>query len=343
MSLLSDYAAFLSNGGLLPYFAQGANYLAGLLLGDPPATTPQSPSYTPPFTGGQCSFNYAVHISTKQGGAYQDPFTVNLQGAIGAPVHNGGNSWSIPYANGTFDVTSQDTPILTVSPNPSQADNCGDVPNPNPAKPISDGGTPNANAPNISGNGQPIITGNPTPDDGSQGVSNTGKQNFSDAGALAPTDAAGALAKVAAGLIKVLEYLELLKKIIDLLNKLLDKGNKTSLRYDFGNLHNDGFVRLLPEPPDTDLQCIYLDLIATEIKPARGKVFGSLSPNYFKYEPLGRVEFVSRTFGILETHDVSFQRVSLAVPELAYGFYYHFGLDGVIKFNASGFYLKTEK
>ena len=60
MGLIQDYLNFLSNGGLLPYFAQGLGYLRDRLLPPAPATNSVSPPYTPPFLGGQCPAPYSI-------------------------------------------------------------------------------------------------------------------------------------------------------------------------------------------------------------------------------------------------------------------------------------------
>jgi len=354
MDLLAQYAKFLANGGLIPYALQGLDYLRRAVLGDPPATTGKDTPYTPPFTGGQCYVPYYVtyNVPSSAGGyiIYQaETYIVGrIVGSykegnyVGLKTQNSptGAINQIPFVGNALATGVEITALRKVDGTP---DNCGDLPNPNPTPPISGDGLASSPPPDFASAAKVgIVTGTATAADGSAGIITDGEGDFTDAGALAPTDIGGALVKIAAGLAKVLQLLSLINDLIDLLKKLFDKGNKSSFRYDFGNLKKDGLIVLLPDPPPDNVECSFIDLQVTDVKVGFGKEYGDKSPNYYKYDSIGRIEFISSTFGVLSVHEVQFIRTSIPVPPLAYGFFYHFGLDGVNKANCSGFYLKQE-
>lgn len=223
------------------------------------------------------------------------------------------------------------------------ADTCGDIPNPTPPPSPATDGLATSAPPNFAGAAvQGIVTGTALAADGSGALLEDAKDDFTDAGTLAPTDVAGAIGKIAVGLAKLAQVAVLIDDLLELLKKLFDKGNKSSFSYNFGNLRYDGFIRIQSEPPTANITPLYLDLQATAIKVGASRYFGEKSPNYYNREPIGYIHFVSPTFGVLSTHEIRFARTSIPVPQLAYGFFYSMGLDGVNRANATGFYLRQE-
>jgi hypothetical protein len=274
-------------------------------------------------------------------------------GAIGAPTiltTNGINSGiQIRDGNGTLFVNRSSNPAFTrdwtvtrVVRADGAPDTGGNLPNPNPPPSIGVDGIAESAAPNLLAGANPIITGTPLTDDGSGELATGANADFSNAGVLAPTSTAGAIAAIAAGLSKLASYLSLLNDLLKLLKKLTSKTNKSSFYYNYGNLSGDGFIKILSEPPDSSVTPLYLDLQFTEVNPSLGKVLGDKSPNYYAFNSLGNIRFVSSTFGVLSITQVRHIRTSIEIPSLAYGFFYHFGLNGINKANASGFYLKEE-
>jgi hypothetical protein len=357
MDLLQQYAKFLANGGLIPYALEGLDYLRRAVLGNPPATTGTGEPYTPPFSGGQCSNGYTVFISFVQlpSNVRTSPFSAGTTSARISGVSTFNTSTSntagiviqSPSGDLSFQVNSnfaKDFKIESLVRNGGLPDNCGDLPNPNPApSPASDGLATSAPPDFGSAATTGVVNGTALASDGSTGLLGDAQDDFTDAGALAPTDIAGAIEKIAAGLAKLIQVVTLINELIALLKKLFNKDNKSSFRYDFGNLRYDGFVRLQSEPPAANITPLYLDLQVTNVKVGASRIFGEKSPNYYNREPIGYIHFVSPTFGVLSSHEIRFTRTSIPIPPLSYGFFYNLGLDGVNRVNATGFYLKQEE
>jgi hypothetical protein len=222
-------------------------------------------------------------------------------------------------------------------------DNCGDLPNPNPNPPISSDGLAESDPPDFAGpNSIPITTGTPLPPDGSEELIEEAQEELEEAALLAPTNLAGAIAKIALGLARLVELLALINDLIALLKKLFNPGNKSSFSYNYGNLRYDGYIEFFPTIRPTNVTPLYLDLQATTLKTWASRYLGEKSPNYWNREPIGFIHFTAPTMGILSTHEIRFSRTSIPIPPLARGFFYHLGLDGTNRMNASGFYLKQE-
>ncbi len=205
--------------------------------------------------------------------------------------------------------------------------------------------------------GQPDIGGNlpnpdPPPQTNENGLSNRNEpaeEDFEDIReGLAPIAVSGALAAALAALRAATDILEAvaaladaIKAIEDLLkdkeNKDEDKDKKLSI-YSFGRISRDGYFDLYPSGSTIERECLYIELELMDIPGAYGRFFGRRSPNYFRFFDLGYISFVTPTYGILETHRIRFGRVAFIPPEYATGFYYHLGLNGVIKANCVGFY-----
>lgn len=365
-----------------------ADYLYRKFLAPPvPDTSPLSPPYTPPFTGGQCAGEkYNFTVTYFPGGRTEIDNRVDITGAIGSAyfTYNDGisDNYSIPTGQGPIGYRSSRVPIVSnVVKFNGSIDQCGDLPNPIPGLPIGGGGLakspppvlyppsgdPNANFYTIIA-GIAAIAGVAATAAIAAGTAATAAASAAATAAAASASAAGAasaagsaaaaaasaaegtaiaIGKIAEAIAQVIKLiLELEKEIRKLKTKEADKDKekaKKVVRYDFGSANKDGFITLYPiNNPDTFV-ANFIDIRIFNIPMGSGKYFGDKSPHYYKYKSLGQIHFVSPTFGILESREIDFARLSLNVPDNCFGFFYHFGLDGVINANISAFYTKTEK
>lgn len=344
---------------VLPLINSLALFAAGYFLGEQsqenaPQSSDYQPPYEPPFAGGQCTnieYNISITVNYKFAG---DDVTETVSGGrfLGAIqsveavkiseafinlriVWNSGNSTYLQqgwYANSQisgFNIVS-----VSLSPTGGVADACGNLPNPNPSEPTSSSGlAQNGFNPNSQPNTElaaPIVPFLP---------SFLAALNAALAAAAAAANALDGIKAVAEAIAAIAD---LLKKIRDDLNekeKEKDK-NKEVLSYQFGKIEKDGFLRLYPSNAFADSEAFQLDVLITAIPLGYGKYFGRFSPNYFEYKRLGHIAFVSASFGIIERKYIEFGRSSFSVPKGSVGFYYHLGLDGIIKANASAIYLR---
>lgn len=334
----------------IPYILGGLDYLRRQLLPSAPNTLPVDNPYVPPFTGGQCPVLYFLKD--------QDGRTLPILGAgfvailapitsityIGAAPNNNyrfevkrGNGLSTKYAQSGFEY-----PFPTISLVREDGSNveCGNVPNPNPSPSISDDGIATSPSPNPN-NFIPLITG----------IAAATAAAFlaakaAAAAALAAAKAAAIGGNIADAIAKLADALAEILKLLAALEKKKEKEKdeeKTVSEYDFGRVEKDGFLRLYPDENLAKQELSYLDVQVENVPAYTGKYFGQLSPHYYRYKSLGYISFVSPTFGILETRQIDFRRLSLNPPENAFGFFYHFGLDGILKANLTGFYTKKEE
>lgn len=336
---------------VLPLVNALALFAAGYFLRDsldapPPPTTPYQEPYTPPFLGGQCNKIYRVNLRTRRDdgfeqdwGTYFGQAPIQFVGLFGSEAE--GLRIGVRFANGAFPSPNigvyqpeRYTDLSTWVPNDGSPDNCGNLPNPNPEFNPNDtglaGGGFNPSAEPNTELAAPIVPFLP---------SFLAALNAALAAAAA---AANALEGIKAVADAIAAIADLLKKIRDDLNekeKEKDK-NKEVLSYEFGRIEKDGFLRLYPSDSFADCEAVQLDVIVTAIPLGYGKYFGKFSPNYFEYKRLGHIAFVSGSFGIIERKFIEFGRSSFTVPKGSVGFYYHLGLDGVIKANASALYLR---
>lgn len=281
-----------------------------------------------------------------------------------------------PVTN-SFDAPAQITSIERLN----GVDNCGDLPNPNPTLPIGGGGLPSSPPPVLypppdttNNNLFPLIAGlaaiAATALTAATAAAAAAAATAVTAGTSAVTAATAAVASAPSGsttqqqaqsqklsadaLVGIAQVLaEIAKQIAELekeIRKLKTKESKKQeddakkvIRYDFGSANRDGFVTLYPANNPDGYEATFIDVQIFNIPSGSGKYFGEKSPHYYRYKSLGQIHFVSPTFGILESREIDFARLSLNVPDNCFGFFYHFGLDGVISSNLSGFYTKTEK
>jgi hypothetical protein len=329
----------------------GFNYLRQLLQPEVTPTTPVADPYTPPFTGGQCVKPYDVYITA----TYPFPSAINgveqyagrFVGSINISEFSDDNSplygISVRYNSGANGILAFQTTAKKVTLNSSRVvavdgvDNCGNLPNPNPSRPVSEDGLADNLAPNID-NDETLVQGAPI--------------------VAIPTLAAilaairTAVAAAANALEAIALIMDALKAIGDVLDKIKewideqekdDEGKKSLSYHPYGSIRKDGFLRLYPNGEYEGYEPVYIDLQLLSIPIGYGRYFGNLSPNFYKFKPLGYISFVSPTFGVLETREIEFSRVSLSVPENAYGFFYHLGLEDAIRANVGLFYLKNEE
>lgn len=260
-------------------------------------------------------------------------------------------------------------------------DSCGNLPNPIPPSPIGGSGLPSSPSPvlypppnNPNNNWFPLIAGIAavagtalTAATAAAAATAATAITAATAAATAATAAiasapngstiqqqsqsqkfnADALVGVAQVLAEIAKQInELEKEVRKVKTKEADKEKDDAekvIRYDFGSANKDGFIKLYPESNPDRFKATFIDLQIFNIPIGYGKYFGEKSPHLYKYQSLGQIHFVSPTFGILESREVDFVRLSLNVPDNCFGFFYHFGLNGIISANLSGFYTKTEQ
>ena len=262
-----------------------------------------------------------------------------------------------------------------------QPDNCGDTPNPNPTSPIGGSGLPSSPSPvlypppnNPNNNWFPLIAGIAavaatalTAATAAAAATATTAITAATAAATAATaasasapsgsttqkqadsqklsaDALVGIAQVLAEIAKQIQELEKeVRKLKTKESKKEEDDAKKVIRYDFGSANRDGFIKLYPDSNPDSYEATFVDVQIFNIPIGSGKYFGDKSPHFYKYRSLGQIHFVSPTFGILESREVDFARLSLNIPDNCFGFFYHFGLNGLINANLSAFYSKTEK
>ena len=343
---------------LAPYVLGALDYLRSQLFPPAPVSSPVAAPYTPPFTGGQCPGQlYAAKLKlvapdgtiTYRGGTQNS--NNNITGAISgsaALVVLGADYYNFQYGlsniNGVFSINIDKSFTVTLDSFvivPPAIDNCGDPPNPSQSPSISDNGIATSAPPNLDS--APTVI---------EAVPPVVLPSF--AAALAAALAAARNALDALDAIKAIA--RAIEALSDLLNKKNEEENKKekekkenqdTIRYEFGSIQKDGFLRLYPDSNLSKYVAQQLDISFVIIPSYLGKYFGKFSPNYYRYKPtsnlissLGYISFVSPTFGILSTHHLEFRRSSIKVPENSIGFYYHLGLDGVLTANAFAFYTK---
>jgi len=330
---------------LLPLLATvlALDYLRRQLLPAASSTTPVGEPYDPPFTGGQCSgAKYNFYVDYKQGNQFATDFRQDITGSIGDSIftYNDGfsDNWKIPTGQGDILYRSSIKPVVRDVVKTDQSDDdCGDLPNPVPPPPISSDGLANVSAPNMVDDNQ-LVQGSPIVAVPSIGAA------LSAIAALvaAASNALDAIKKVMDAIEAIGDVLDKIKDWLDDKDKN-DRTKKSLYRHDYGSIRKDGFLRLFPSGEADGFEPSYLDLQLLSIPIGYGKFFGSLSPNFYRFASLGHISFVSPSFGIIETHEIEFSRVSINVPANAYGFFYHLGLNDIIRANVSLFYLRFEE
>jgi len=328
-----------------------------------PRPTPLGIPYTPPFTGGQCTFFYLVTYTlykTDLNGveSIQEQGLSGAQGAIqdmvvtyGSDTATAGKTsltWSIKTSNGNVFAGSISSGsgtgfasgrgvINSVRPRDGQTDSCGNVRNPSPSPSIPDGGLFKANNSTINNENNVI---NPAAIVLAPALPLVLVPLISSAIAAALA-AARAAADALEAIKKIAEALEGLSKLWDKLKEFLDEWEKNRpkkrdiTRLTYGQIVGDGALDFFSSN-NNKAQAIQLDIIITNIPSGISKYYGSLSPSRYRYKELGYIAFYSVNQGILEIHSLQFKRSTLQIPELAVGFIYHLGLDEAIRGYAFG-------
>lgn len=325
----------------------GLDYLRRQLLPEVPTTEPVGEPYTPPFEGGQCLTTYILKVSfvivaTGERITPYDALTVsgkiesiepfnNENSTSGVRVRHGGGVATVSGSSSFY----RDYEVNDIRRSDGQADSCGNLPNPNPAPSVGSDGIATSPAPVYDGDdslvlGAPLVA-LPSIAPAIQALA---------AAAAAAGSALAAAVEVAKALEKVGDFLEKLKDYLEDKDKE-DDTKKALFKHDYGSIRKDGFLRLYPIGEIDGFKPVYVDLQLLSIPIGYGKYFGQLSPNFYRFKSLGYISFVSSSFGILETREIEFSRTSLNVPDNAYGFFYHLGLEDAIRANVSLFYLKT--
>lgn len=327
--------------------ALSLDYLRRQLLPQAPSTSPVSEPYTPPFEGGQCPTFYTVRvsfveISTGNRIPPYDAFTVqapvlgiepfnNVNGSSGVRVITA-NGTNTEQANASFYRDYE----ATLRRSDGLEDDCGNLPNPNPPPSVAADGLANSSPPDIASDddlvlGAPLVTIPPL------------------GAALAAIAAAVAAAATALdALKKIMDAIQAIGDVLDKIKDWLDDSDKDKRKkktlafHNYGSIRKDGFLRLYPSAEPEGFEPAYIDLQLLSIPIGYGKYFGNLSPNFYRFKSLGHISFVSSSFGILSTHEIEFTRTSINVPDNAFGFYYHIGLEDIIRANVSLFYLKSQ-
>ena len=346
---------------LAPFVLGGLDYLRSLLF---PSAVPTSSasSYVPHFRGGQSigvMYDVLLDYATSDGRSG----TGNIRNAVTGRVNS--SSFTIDRPFGSFyqvRIFVNGQPVGFVqqlaSTDSSQSmsfsnlrfvrsdgmtDTGGDFIDPSGGIPISGDGIATSAPPNLDS--APVVI---------EAIPPIALPSF--AAALAAALAAARNALDALDAIKAVA--RAIEALSDLLNKKNDEENKKekekkenqdTIRYQFGSIEKDGFLRLYPDSNLVKYVAQQLDISFITIPSYLGKYFGKFSPNYYRYKPtsnlissLGYISFVSPTFGIMSTHHLEFRRTSIKVPENSIGFYYHLGLDGALTANAFAFYTKPK-
>jgi len=343
----------------IPYILGGLDFLRQALF--PPAadTEPVGEPFTPPFTGGQCPTLYNVVWRVRVINQFNPnpPFSQLTNTDRGQPVPapisgitamlisentDGTDTWRVFIGQTQMTefsglIDNIEVSIVSVSRVDGQPDNCGNVSNPNPAPDVNGDGIAGSNDPDLDGaNAVKVVEGAPL----------VSLPNF--AVALA---AALAAAKVAADALAaaraIADALDLLRPLLEKLNEdQEDKdgdGKRDVIRYQFGSIRQDGFLRFYPNASVSGYKAEQLDINVLSIPLYYGKFFGNLSPNFYRFKSLGYIAFVSSTFGILEYREIEFARMSLVVPDDCIGFFYNLGLENEIVANAWAYYTQPQE
>jgi len=339
--LVSGYFKLVSDVAL------GVDYFFRDALGLAPRSKPKEEvPFVPPFEGGQCANDtYSV---TFRATIVSTGSTSFYSGTVQGPVQNvvkersaagtllivvkGGNNTS--FGTSAFGGASvEDEPniqadITSIQSNTGRSvTECGSIgspiaPNPTSENGLADGGDP---------------------DFGNEVIQSPG---------LVPSGFAAALAAALAALAAANDILNAVKAIGDLLKALADAlddeddEDKDAIELstlNIGTVRRDGFLRLYPSDNTAGLEALFVDFQISNIPKGYGRFFGKDSPNRFEFRRLGHIAFVSPSFGVINVTNLEFVRQSLTVPLGAIGFFYHFGLDGLIESNVTAFYQKKKK
>lgn len=323
-----------------------------------------APPYVPPFLGGQCVTTYRLRGTVFNPATGQNqPWVINgIQGKITSiqPFNDEGANGCGVRVNGAIELNGncnfgRNYTLTSVERTDGLPDNCGNLPNPNSTvpPPIASGGVPQNTTPVITPNDQLVEGGLPvvfTPSVLSALAGLAAQIGTAIANAAAAADALAAAKATADAVGKLAQAVDAQKPTLDALRKYLNRKERedaTKKRYlirQYGTILKDGYLDVTPRPAPVGFQPIMLDFLVFNVPSGLGRFFGKDSYNWFRYNELGSICFLSPTAGVLSVHKIEHLRTSIAIPELAIGFTYNLGLNGVIKARVSMLYTqeKTE-
>jgi len=345
---------------------------------NPTNPSPES-IYIPPFIGGQCvGANYQVLVEgtfntgelVYSWGFNQSPTIAGLQVqrrnvvgritsvSISAPNNFGTVVYSIngipqrEIVRNTFGQFVNSIKIIQII-RTDGIDNCGNLPNPlgNNAPPIGGGGIPSNSTPVITPSDEIVNAGLPVvfaPSALSALAGLAAQLGAAIANAAAAADALAAIKATADAVDKLAKMLDRYKDLFEQLRKYLNKQEKeddAKKRYlirRYGTILRDGYLDITPRPAPDGFDPIMLDFLCANVPSGLGRFFGDKSYNWFRYNELGSICFLSPTFGVLSVHKIEHVRTSIAIPELAVGFTYNMGLNGVIRARVSMLYTQEK-
>jgi len=270
----------------------------------------------------------------------------NNQGQVVTEVYPSGFSTS----NDVLTAIVDQIEILRVD---NQLDNCGNVPDPNaaPLPQISSGGAPQNGTPVITGNDALVEAGLPVlaiPPILTALLGLAAQLGAAVAAAQAAAETLAAIKATAEAVKKLAEQLDLHKEIFEKLRVYLNQKEReedAKKRYfirQYGTILRDGYLDITPRPAPVGFKPIMLDFRCENIPNGIGRFFGKDSYNWFRYQELGSICFLSPTSGVLSIHKIEHVRTSIAIPDLAIGFTYNMGLNGIIRARVSMLYTQEK-
>jgi len=333
-----------------------------------------APAYVPPFSGGQCLDRYNLTLSTRNFSASNSLlFTqaTSISGVFGAILGTrsetfldnlnrlsfrtfirttGGEVFHRSFIAGSTNRIEVDIVSLVRQ---AGTDNCGNLPNQNPvpSPPIPSGGVPQNGTPATTPSDQLVEAGLPVvfaPSVLSLLAGLAAQLGSALANAASAADALAATKAVAQAVGKLAEILEAHKETLDKLRKYLNKkekedaANRQYFVRQYGTILRDGYLDLTPRPAPVGFKPLMLDFLCANVPSGMGRFFGAKSYNWFRYEELGSICFLSPTSGVLSIHKIEHVRTSIAIPELAIGFTYNMGLNGIIRARVSMLYTQEK-
>ena len=320
------------------------------------------PPYVPPFLGGQCVTTYRLRGTAFNPATGQNSSWVinGIEGKITgiAPFNDEGSNGCGIRVNGSIALNGncgfgRDYTLTSIERADNLPDNCGNLPNPNPTEPpsIPNGGVPQNGTPATTPDDQLVEAGLPVifaPSVLSLLAGLAAQLGSAIANAAAAADALAATKAVAEAVGKLAEILDAHKETLDKLRKYLNKKEKedeANRRYfirQYGTILRDGYLDLTPRPAPVGFKPLMLDFLCSNVPSGMGRFFGVKSYNWFRYQELGSICFLSPTSGVLSIHKIEHVRTSIAIPELAIGFTYNMGLNGVIRARVSMLYTQEK-
>lgn len=288
--------------------------------------------------------------------SFTNTFASSTSRTLSVGIGGGGfTSFNVPSDSGFVFGGISNEPytysFVGAFPRNGSADACGNIPDPNPPPPIPDGGVPQNGTPALGPDDQLIEAGAPlvlTPSVLGALATLAAAIGQALASAQAAADALAATKALADAVGKVAEALDAHKETFDELRKYLNKkkredaANKQIFIRQFGSIVGDGYLDITPRPAPEGFKPLMLDFLCFNIPGAHGRFFGLNSYNWFRYEELGSICFLSPTSGVLSIHKIEHVRTSIPIPELAIGFTYNMGLNRVKRARVSMLYTQEK-